>query len=739
MSEFAARRAPGSHTRLLTLTSEMNATSRTAPQIEPAVGALRVAGGASLDADVCAIALPPPPRAARGREGEHLFILLNLSGPVSPHLYRELRERAAQTYWATAGSVTAALRQASAAVSRHLFHANLNSDPSSRCYGGLACAALHDEDLFILQAGPVQVCALRGDSLECFCDDKLPQLGVGPITGVRLYHTNVAIGDTLLLTSPALLQEASKEVLGRVLNRAEVREVVAGLEQIGALANLVTLVARWSEPSVAVQAKAPATPKPTPRRIERREPSPTRVEPNQRPKPTGRTGPTLVERVGPYIRRAGRGVGHGIVGAGAWLAGGAGTLFRRILPGPEREARRRARAPRQIPQENRTVMATIAIAIPVLIAIVVALAYSSFGKEARFQRLIDKAQEEISLAESAGLTSEEARPHWEAALECASAAIEWRPDDPAIAALQAQAQAALDLLDGVVHLSLVHLADLGPSAAQRQLLVHGQTIFVLDPAAGWVVQLTLNLTGDGVLEQDVPPPLVHTGQRIGDKEVGKLVDLAWVNPGGERRTSGLVILEEDGALISYDPAWGDAEGEMNLVRSLLGTPPTGVSRVVDSFEGRFYVLDTVADQIWRYDPRGDTYPEQPDRYFVTSPPKPLEDALDMAIDGNIYLLYADGTILKFLQREPQTFEVRGVPDGVGQVVAFTIDRNSRSGAVYLADRTNRRIIKLDSDGAFHAQFRATEFLDELESLAVDEMTGRLYIISGGRLYTASLP
>ncbi|MBU0703590.1 MAG: hypothetical protein KKC18_06960 [Chloroflexi bacterium] len=711
----------------------MNATNRTAPQIEPVVGALRVAGGASLDADVCAVALPPPPRAARGREEEHLFILLNLSGPVSPHLYRELRERAAQTYWATSGSVTAALRQASAAVSRHLFHANLHSDPSSRCYGGLACAASHGEDLFILQAGPVQVCALRGDSLECFCDDELPQLGVGPLTAVRLYHTNVAIGDTLLLTSPALFQEASREVLARVLNRAEVREVVAGLEQIGAVANLVTLVARWS----AVQAKAPATPKPTPRRVERREPPPTRAEPRPIPKPVSRTGPTLGERVGPSVRRAGRGGVHGIVGAGAWLAGSASALFRRILPGPEREARRRARAPRPIPQENRTVMATIAIAIPVLIAIVVALAYSSFGKEARFQRLIDKAQEEISLAESAGLTSEEARPHWEAALEYASAAVGWRPDDPAIIALQAQA--ALDLLDGIVHLSLVHLADFGPGAAQRQLLVQGQTIFVLDPAAGWVLQLTLNPTGDGVLEQDVPPPLVHTGQRIGDKEVGKLVDMAWMNPGGERQTSGLVILEEDGALISYDPAWGDAEGGINLVRSLLGTPPTGVSRAVDSFEGRFYVLDTVADQIWRYDPQGDTYPEQPDRYFVTSPPKPLGDALDMAIDGNIYLLYADGTILKFLQREPQTFEVRGVPDGVGQVVAFTVDRNSRSGTVYLADRTNRRIIELDPDGAFHAQFRAAEVMDELESLAVDEMAGRLYIISGGRLYAASLP
>ena len=112
--------------------------------------------------------LMPPARAARGREGERLFILLDLAGPASPHLYRELREVVAQTYWVTVGSITAALRQAAAAANRHLFQSNLHSTPSDRCDGSLICAVSHGDDLFILQAGSGQAYFLHREHLELY-------------------------------------------------------------------------------------------------------------------------------------------------------------------------------------------------------------------------------------------------------------------------------------------------------------------------------------------------------------------------------------------------------------------------------------------------------------------------------------------------------------------------------------------------------------------------------------------
>jgi hypothetical protein len=742
----------------------MNAASSATRQIEPIVGTLRIIGGTRLeDAAPCATALTTPPRAARGRAGERLFILLDLTRPASPHLYRELREVVAQTYWSSTGSITAALRQAATTANRHMFRVNLRSAPSDRCDGSLICAVLHGDDLFILQAGPCRACFLhlRGEYLECFSrGEEPPPMGTGQVADVRLYHTFVTPGDTLLLASPALTQEAGEEAVSRVLPRAEVQEVLAGLEQVGAGADLVAMIVRWALPPAGPQAEAPAA-REAPRSFapprapassdlgdrasaaglsrvaERREPP--RPKPRARPKSarsfSGKLGPSLGERV----KRGVGSMGRGIATVGAGLIGGASTLFRRMLPGAERKARRRATSRRPVPEENRIVMITVAIGIPVVLAIIVALAYFSFGgKDTHSQRLIHQAEEEIALAHATGGITEGTRFHWEAALGHASAAAEWRPDDPAAIALQAQAQAALDFLDGVIRLRPIQLWDFGPGTIQRQLVIHGQMVFVLDPAEGWVAQLTLNPTGDGVVEQENATILVQTGQQVGEREVGDLVDFAWVGPRGERQTSGLLILEEDGAMIGYDPAWVDEGGTPRLTRSLLGTPPTGTPRAVGSFGGRFYILDPDDDQIWRYEPQGDTYPEHPDRYFVTPPLKPLETALDMAIDGSIYILYADGTILKFLRRELQPFDVSGLFDDTSQAVALAVDSDSSGGAIYVADRGNGRVVALEPDGAFRAQFCA-EVFDALETLAVDEAAKQLYVISDGRFYVASLP
>lgn len=743
-------------------------------QIEPSIGTLRVVGGTRADAAPCAAMLTPSPRAARGREGEQLFILLDLTGPASPRLYRELREAAAQAYWSTAGSITAALRQAAVAANRHLFQINLHAAPSDRCHSGFICAVIRGDDLFVLRAGSAQACVLHGrHRLECFSrDEELPPLGMGAMADVRLHHTFVAIGDTLLLASLTLMREAESEAIARALLRADVQEVVERLEQVGTGADFAALVARLAVKPAAAQAEVPAVRKrrwpfrrsristgrrretsassaearPVARPVKPRKPPAPKPQP--RPKPVRRPGPSLVERVKGGALAVGRGfsaVGRGIFAAGVWVAGELSALVRRMLPGPEREAHRRARKPRPIPKENRTVMMLIAIGIPVLLAIVVVATYTHprFGEEERFQSYISRAEEEVALAQAAGIGSEESRPHWEAALAYASTAVEWRPDDPKATALQTQAQAALDALDGIVRLTTTYLWGSESGGAPRRLVVHGQMIFVLDPVAGWVAQLTLNPTGDGVVEE-VATRLVHTGQQIDGQAVGKLVDFAWVEPGGERQTSGLLILEEeDGALVSYDPAWEGEEGAPHLTRSFLGTPPS-LPRAVGSFEGRFYILDADANQIRRYEPRGDTYPEQPDNYFTVSPPRPLGDVLDMAIDGNIYLLYTDGAILKFLGGEAQSFDVRSVPGGIGQAVALAVDSGGSSGAVYVADRGSAedqgigRVVVLEPDGAFRAQLHAGEAFAALEALAVDEAAGRLYVFSGGRLYAASL-
>jgi hypothetical protein len=797
----------------------MSSTSPTGPSIDPVIGILRVASGQRLrDATPCAAALGSPSQAVRSRQGERLFILSDLTGPATSRLYRELREVVAQTYWSTVGSITAALRQAAAAANRHLFQTNLHSIPSDRCHGGLICAILRDEDLFVLQAGSARACFLHEGDLRCFSyDGHLAPLGMARVADVRLHHTYVAPGDELLIASAALMEVTDYTGLVRVMALGGMEEVLEGLEQVGVGVDFSAMVVRWPLPGeettirdipssyiapdltpfegVRVEPRITGTVEPresiSPRwgqesLVEPKSPQPKpamapvkpvefpgpgleapsfdSVEPlekavglseiprSERPqsdqeapviRELARSEPAREPRpsVGEWIEGVARSAGRGGAAAGGALIGGTSTLVKRMLPG--KEARRRARVSssrvsRPVPKENRTTMIAIAIGIPLVLAVTVALAYRTFGEDARFNSLIRQAEDNVSLAQSIGITSDISRSYWSAGLEYANAAIALRPDDQVATALRAQAQVALDRLDGIVRLQPILLKSFGPGTIPRRLVVHGPMVFVLDPAGGWVAQLTLNETGNGLSEQGEIPGLVRKEQQIEGGTVGNLVDFVWVEPAGGRLTGGLVILEEDGALISHDPAWLDEGGIPQLRRSFLGAPPE-LPRVVGTYDGRFYVLDTSDNQIRRYEPVGDIYPSRPDNYFVVPPSKPMANALDMAIDGYIYILYADGVILKFLRGEPEQFDVRGLPGDLSQAVALAVDPDGNSGVVYVADRGNRRVVALAPEGDFLVQFRADTAFDALEALAVDEAMGRLYVISDGQLYMAPLP
>ncbi|MGD8968082.1 MAG: hypothetical protein PVI07_11300, partial [Anaerolineae bacterium] len=477
----------------------------TEASIEPMVSTLRVVDGATVeDVTPFALALTPPAKVARGRQNEHLFFLFNPTDAATPHLCRELREIATQTYWATSGSVTAALRRATSLFNRYLFEHNLNSEPAQRCYGGLSCAVLRDNDLFLLQAGPAWACVLRGERLQCFPrGERLAHIGIGPVADVRLHHILAATGDTLLLASSALLRAAGEEGLLNVLPRAEVDSVRAGLKQLGAGANFTALIARWApapisrapEVQALPQEQQPEVPPPAPllpsearevrkpfgrERAAEQQVATVQPRATEQPairewrEPRKRPSIDVGEKLVSALRWFGRGFGyvwHGVAAAGAgvaalgrWLLGAVGMTIRRTLPGPEREAYRRAQR-RRPPRENPTLMMAVAAAIPVLVIAVVVVAYLRLAAQSRFQTVIKQAQEQIALAQSAEADSEEARAHWEQALQHVEIAAALQPDDASTQALRQQAREALDLLDRIERLTLSQLVDFGSSNA----------------------------------------------------------------------------------------------------------------------------------------------------------------------------------------------------------------------------------------------------------------------------------
>ncbi|MDQ2995810.1 MAG: hypothetical protein M3R61_01960, partial [Chloroflexota bacterium] len=168
-----------------------------------------------------------------------------------------------------------------------------------------------------------------------------------------------------------------------------------------------------------------------------------------------------------------------------------------------------------------------------------------------------------------------------------------------------------------------------------------------------------------------------------------------------------------------------------------------------NYGGNLYVWDAgaapgLADQVQKY--YSGRYGEFPDPWIKDTGEKKTTSALDLAVDGNVYLLKPDGHILVF---EAGTFKREIVPQGVNPALStpagFFVTGDPESGSIFMID-FNHRVLEIDKQtGALLQQVRARpdspNELDQLTSLYVDASGSRpvLYMVNGGQILRGSLP
>lgn len=149
-------------------------------------------------------AVAPPRRPARGRADELLICLVTLQGsaPLSAGGLQELVDRLAQTYYATPGSVTAALRSAADSLNQYLLERNLrNTGAGRQVIALLNLAALRENQVFLAHSGPTHTFVLA-PSVEHFHDSQLAGRGLGltRTLSLRYYQASITPGSALLFS-----------------------------------------------------------------------------------------------------------------------------------------------------------------------------------------------------------------------------------------------------------------------------------------------------------------------------------------------------------------------------------------------------------------------------------------------------------------------------------------------------------------------------------------------------------
>jgi hypothetical protein len=749
--------------------------------IQTAVGQVTLVGGSLVDGSSGILVEERASRVARARNRDRLYVLAEVSGPSASRdaAARRMAQTVRETYYGHPGSVTAGLQRAVAQANADLLEENRNSLPNERRTGAVTCAVLRDQDLFLAQAGPTAAFLCRGGQVTRFPDvspwlDGIPPEEMdGAALGERrdlspgLFHAEVAEGDSLLLTGETLARRVAAGDWPALLGRPSIEEVLAGLVDAGRGEDLSALVIRMAGPGRAEPAARVPLPAPQPARASEPQAAPEleqQAPPGTEPQPVAGE-PGFRQRLeawdaGAQLKGAGRAAASalGTVGAGGLV------LLKRMVPDkkpePPQQVRRPAQAtPRGTRQAKRPpdrepkakhpgdmvqkILLIIAIVIPLIVAVVVALTLVQRGQAARSELDALWEQAEGYWRQSQATNDPVVvRAHLTNAQQALDQILDRRPDDAQALELEGRIMARLDSINGVQRVSYVGELNSYPADADlRRVVVQGSHIFVLDRGQDRVYHHQLDTELDKALTSDSRQVvLVSKGKQVSNVLVGDLVDMTWMPTGPNRQRASLVILESGGNLLDFDPATGEL-----LVLQVASTDAWRFPQLVGSHSGRFYVLDSTANEIWRYGATPQGYSAAPEKWLQSE--MDLAGVVDMAISDSIYLLYADGTVRKLTIGQPDDFDIAGWDTPLRGATALFARPPEETQWLYIADAGNGRIVQCDEAGQLKQQFRAAETLRGTEgdplaaaqSLFVDEIGGRAFVLSGQKLYLLILP
>lgn len=714
-------------------------TSSSSDLLDIIVGEFTLLGG-RRQSDMAHLAvLKPPRRAHADRHSETLFVFLDLGGGGAGGLARAMVEHFTRTYWRCSGTVTSALRQAINAANAHMMDENRLLAINQRRRGGLVCAVLRNDNVYLAQAGPAQALLAQGEraiQIPAVPREDVP-LGVSSGLDIRFFHHYLNAGDRLLLTGESWSATLSEDALANTLSLAGAEEIILELERWAGGDTVSALVIEFALPGVpsATSAELPAREEegawdagavpPAPHGREALSPGTQRRWRLSNPLAGLSPGAERVDQVRRGLRRA-----------GLALSDGARTLLIRVLPGSDPTLPRRRRRTRSSTVENVPVMAAIAVAIPLLVVFVVVTFYLQRSAVSRREALINEARAAIQaarqagdpLSPAAGSAGEEAHARWDAALYAAQEALRVAPQNAQLIAMRDEARATLDALDGIVRPDLTLLRDYGAGQG-RCLAATRMQVYVLD--ADQVTQPILDQARQGTADDQLAL-VAYRGQSVGEAQIGELRDIVWLEAGGTWVSDALLILTADNRLLQHSLSWG-----LSWVPLDTGLAHVN-AHVLRPFDGKLYILDPEQSQVWRF-PLGSDGFGPPDGYFPAAAPD-LSNAIDMTIDGAVYILLADGRIYKFFGGEAQPYQPTGLPQPLVRPVALVSEGDAVSGALYLADAGAQSIVALDKSGQFIHQIKAAgDAWAGLEALTIQESSRTLYVLAGGRLYALDLP
>ncbi len=736
-------------------------------------------------------------RSARG----NLYILIELIGgsSVSSFAVREMQSIIELTYYSASGPVSTVLKRAINSAHESLRDLNRRS-PDIDLEAGMICAAIVQGHLVIAAAGPPMALIATEQRLDQFpldADRYTGPPGRESQPNVHVYRHKLKKNDVLFLgESEWFLQSDVRMIGGAIVSTsvANMHDMVAHLREQGENLPLLGLLLIYSEqpgsgPNEDANSRLPTAVGATPPVGGMADEAGRRsIIPFRSRRSAGEadlpSAPTMQHQLavpfrpfvklrGPWYRRAFNFLGR----PGRWMSG----LLRDLLPedkkkpaevsqdeadfghsaAPESASQPRPQPPPpeepqageriQLPAlpeyappeptkgNRRRLFLSIAVLIPLLTSAVVGAAFLREGN-----RNQEEGFQLVRLADSRLLDVQSAMEGDDSATARAALSEAQRYLDEAVVLvgvteqIQEMSQVIATQLQELLQVRALYSLDVplleySSEASPQRVVVSDQDIYVLDSSRQLVEHYRTN--SDRTLLEENSGAVLREGDIVSGVTVGRIVDIAW-QPRilGFAEKASLLVLDRNNNVFRYNRFDGATQLQ------LAGQSTLGSIGQLAIYNGRLYLADERENQIFRYTPAGLDYDESPVNWFDEQVQGGLSGLVAMGIDGDIWLLTEDGTVLRYRQGEQLPFSLERVPGLGGSLVDLVLDDNA-DGTLYVADATEERILVFDKDGRYIEQFVDAEdmALAGLRGLYLDEFTGMLYILTSSALYAHPLP
>lgn len=153
-----------------------------------------------------------------------------------------------------------------------------------------------------------------------------------------------------------------------------------------------------------------------------------------------------------------------------------------------------------------------------------------------------------------------------------------------------------------------------------------------------------------------------------------------------------------------------------------------------AYAGNIYVLGKEEGVIWRHQspPTGGGSFGIKQNWLAAETKPDFTGVKQIFIDGAVWVLNEPFKISKFSLGSPQAFSPKGVFPEIAAVAA--VYSNEEDKYLYVLGSEQKRIIVLEKNGAYHAQYLADE-IGQAAGLVVSEKNKKIILLTGDKLYS----